>query len=106
MVKIPEGIWYFKTTNIKDKSDVTLGEGKVNALKTGVYDIFVNDSTLTTNNQAYSLGSLYVDNGTLTTNGKVYITGITDTKNSTINFKDYTVLGYGYKTILNTIRMH
>lgn len=96
-VKIPEGIWYFKTTNIKDKSDVTLGEGKVNALKTGVYDIFVNDSTLTTNNQAYSLGSLYVDNGTLTTNGKVYITGITDTKNSTINFKDYTVLGYGYK---------
>ena len=96
-VTIPQGIWYFKTTNIKDKSDVTLGEGKVNALRTGVYDIFVNDSTLTTNNQAYSLGSLYVDNGTLTTNGKVYITGITDTKNSTISFKDYTVLGYGYK---------
>ena len=97
-VTIPQGIWYFKTTNISNHSDVTLGNNNHNALKSGIYDLFVNHSSLTTNNQAYSLGSLYVNNGELTTNGPVFITGLTNTNDSNIHFNDYTALGYGYKS--------
>ncbi len=135
-VTIPQGIWYFKTVNITNNADVTLGNTEKNAFRSGIYDVKVMDSSLTTNNtasskgsitlnnsnlvangsfktasnltalnkssittnnQLYTVGGLFLDNSSLTTNGKVYITGITDTKNSTINFKDYTVLGYGYR---------
>ena len=96
-VKIPNGIWFFKTVNINKQSSVILGDGDVNALRSHIYDININDSNLTTNNQAYSKGSLKMNNSSLTTNGNTYISGSTISKNSVVNFKEYVGLGYGYK---------
>ena len=93
---IPEGIWYFKTVDISDNSNVILGNTKTNAFRSGIYDVNIMNSNLTTNNQAYSNGSLRMSNSSLTTNGNTYITGLTNTKNSKIHFKNYVDLGYGY----------
>lgn len=96
-VTIPNGIWYFKTVNIDNKSDVALGNSETNAFQSGIYDVNVTDSSLTTNKQAYSKGSLTVNDGSFTANGNTYISEITNTKNSTIHFKSYVDLGYKYK---------
>ena len=95
-VTIPHGIWYFKTVNIKNQSNVNLGNTEKKAFQSKIYDVNIIDSSLTTNKEAYSKGSLTMDASSLTTNGSTYITGMTRTKNSKIRFNDYVDLGFGY----------
>ena len=94
---IPKGIWYFKTVDISDNSNVILGNTETNAFRPGIYDVNIMDSNLTTNNQAYSKGSLTMDDGKWIANGYLYITKDTNTKDSKITMNDYAAFGYGYK---------
>lgn len=96
-VTIPQGIWYFNNVNITNQSDVVLGNAEKNALRSGIYDINITDSSLTTNKQAYSKGALTMDRGTWIANGYLYVTTTTNTKDSNIVMNDYAAFGYGHK---------
>lgn len=90
-------VGYFKTVNVINDSDVTLGNENKNAFGT-VYDININSNAkLTTNKQAYSKGALTMDHGTWVANGFLYVTATTNTKNSNIVMNDYAAFGYGHK---------
>lgn len=59
--KIPI-VGYFSEMNVKNNSDVTLGNDKKNAFT--IYDVNINTGAkLTTNKQAYSKGALTMENG-------------------------------------------
>ena len=94
---IPQGIWYFNDVNITNQSDVTLGNTEKNAFRLGIYDINITDSSLTTNNQAYSKGAVTMDHGTWVANGRLYVTNTTNTNDSNIVMNDYAAFGYGHK---------
>ena len=93
--KIPI-VGYFSEMNVKNNSDVTLGNDKKNAFS--IYDVNINTGAkLTTNKQAYSKGALTMDDGEWIANGYLYITKDTNTKDSKITMNDYAAFGYGYK---------
>ncbi|WP_373154060.1 immunoglobulin-like domain-containing protein [Clostridium sp. AUH-JLR23] len=94
---IPQGIWYFNDVNITNQSDVTLGNTEKHAFRPGIYDINITDSSLTTNNQAYSKGAVTMDHGTWVANGRLYVTNTTNTNDSNIVMNDYAAFGYGHK---------
>ena len=73
---IPKGIWYFKTVDISDNSNVILGNTETNAFRPGIYDVNIMDSNLITNKQAYSKGSLKMSNSSLTTNALHILQGL------------------------------
>ena len=93
--KIPI-VGYFSEMNVKNNSDVTLGNDKKNAFT--IYDVNINTGAkLTTNKQAYSKGALTMDNGEWIANGFLYVTEDTNTTDSKITMNDYVAFGYGYK---------
>ena len=93
--KIPI-VGYFSEMNVKNNSDVTLGNDKNNAFT--VYDVNINTGAkLITNKQAYSKGALTMDNGEWIANGYLYVTEDTNTTDSKITMNDYAAFGYGYK---------
>ena len=94
---IPQGIWYFNDVNITNQSDVILGNTEKKAFQSGIYDINITDSSLTTNNQAYSKGAVTMDHGTWVANGRLYVTNTTNTNDSNIVMNDYAAFGYGHK---------
>lgn len=89
-------VGYFTEMNVRNDSDVTLGNEKKNAFN--IYDVNINTGAkLTTNKQAYSKGALTMDDGTWIANGYLYVTTTTDTKDSELTMNDYAAFGYGYK---------
>lgn len=93
--KIPI-VGYFSEMNVKNNSEVTLGNDKKNAFS--IYDVNINTGAkLITNKQAYSKGALTMDDGEWIANGYLYITKDTNTKDSKITMNDYAAFGYGYK---------
>ena len=89
-------VGYFTEMNVRNDSDVTLGNEKKNAFN--IYDVNINTGAkLTTNKQAYSKGALTMDDGTWIANGYLYVTTTTDTKDSELTMNNYATFGYGYK---------
>ena len=89
-------VGYFTEMNVRNDSDVTLGNDKKNAFN--IYDVNINTGAkLTTNKQAFSKGALTMDDGTWIANGYLYVTTTTDTKDSVLTMNDYAAFGYGYK---------
>ena len=102
--KIPI-VGYFKTVNIKNNSNVALGNDKINAFGT-VYDLNVNTgSKLITNTKKEEgkvheidlYGNVNMNKGEWISNGYTYIYKKLNSENSKINFKTYYQIGYEYK---------
>ncbi len=92
-------VGYFTTVNVKNASDITLGNEKKNAFANGnVYDVNINtDAKLTTENTARAVGALTMDNGSWTSNGYAYIGTTANTQKSNLTFNDYVTFGYEYQ---------
>ncbi|RHQ97826.1 cell wall-binding repeat-containing protein [Peptoclostridium sp. AF21-18] len=98
-------VGYFKTVNIKNNSNVALGNDKINAFGT-VYDLNVNTgSKLITNTKKEEgkvhkidlYGNVNMNKGEWISNGYTYIYKKLNSENSKINFKTYYQIGYEYK---------
>ncbi len=98
-------VGYFKTVNVKNNSNVALGNDKINAFGT-VYDLNVNTgSKLITNTKKEEgkvhkinlYGNVNINQGEWISNGYTYIYKKLNSENSKINFKTYYQIGYEYK---------
>lgn len=90
-------IGYFSQVYLTNQSDVTLGNNHTKPFATGsIYDVTIQDSTLTTDNQAWAKGNVTMNSGTWTANGYVYVDHAMNTQNSNLTFHNYVALGYAH----------